>query len=364
MHGFEPDLNISTLPERARRDAWNDFMSDFWRLGRPLVAESNLELSVSSRQLNDAVFCQLAMSPAELVGNNHEFDCVVIRYQNEGQTVAIVDGEVTRVAPGSLTVMDLSATRYCYCDRSRVTYLALRKSALQATRHPLRPMTHFDNSSAIGRLMIANFLHLANEISRDPEPGDASAINLFASLLVAAITDREALNAEDPHTERAKRIRAEQFIFSRPLSLPLDIDEMCTSVGMSRSTLYRLFRSDGGLQAYLTSLRLECAHNTLVRSQPARGAVTSIATRLGFLDTSSFVRSFRRKYHCKPGDILGSEYAENAKADNNLRPSQLNGTKADKGANRTNNGFFKDLGALAKTNGTYDFVPTLDGRAV
>ncbi|WP_171101227.1 AraC family transcriptional regulator [Ruegeria sp. HKCCD7255] len=355
MNCLEPDLNISILPEKARRDAWDDFMADFWRLGRPLVSRRNLELSVSSRQLEGAVFCQLAMSPAELVGNNHEFDCVVIRYQNEGHTVARVNGETTRVAPGSLTVMDLSATRYCYCERSKVTYLAFRKSALQVTRYPLRPMTHFDSKTSVGRLMIANFLHLANEISHKSETCDASAINLFASLLVAAITDREELNSEDVHIERAKRIRAEQYIFSRPLSLPLSIDEMCVAVGMSRSTLYRLFRADGGLQAYLTNLRLEYARDTLASSQPTRGAVTSVATRLGFLDTSSFVRSFRRRYDCKPSDVLGSEYNKPGEVDAYHNSIHLHRTLTNE---KPNKGFFENLGALAKTSGTFHITPT------
>ncbi len=364
MNGLEPDLNISMLPEKARRDAWDDFMADFWRVGRPLVSRRNLELSVSSRQLEDAVFCQLAMSPAELVGNNHEFDCVVIRYQNEGHTVAKVNGETTRVAPGSLTVMDLSATRYCYCDRSKVTYLALRKSALQVTRHPLRPMTHFDNSTPVGRLMIANFLHLANEISHKPETGNASAINLFASLLVAAITDREELNSENLHTERAKRIRAEQYIFSRSLSLPLNVDEMCAAVGMSRSTLYRLFRADGGLQAYLANLRLEYARDTLASSQPTRGAVTSVATRLGFLDTSTFVRSFRRRYNCKPGDILGSEYIEPDNVDASRNSTHLHPTLTRESSIKPNKGFFENLGALARTSGTFDVAHTSNYHAI
>ncbi|WP_299472245.1 AraC family transcriptional regulator [uncultured Roseibium sp.] len=345
-----PDLNIVELPENLRRDAWSDFMADFWRDGRPLVANQELELSVASRQLDGAVFCQINMSPAELVGNNHEFDCFVVRYQNEGNSTAIVNGERTSIRPGSLTVMDLSATRYSIGDQSKITYLAFKKSDLQSAGHQMRPMTHFDSKTSVGRLMLANFHHLANEITHEQDGQASAAVDLFSSLLVNATSDQKALQASDPHTLKAKRIRAEQFIFSHPLSQALDVEQMCTEVGMSRASLYRLFHEDGGLRAYLTNVRLDCAYKVLANSRPARGIVTAVAAQFGFLDLPNFNRSFRRKFGCPPSEILGIAIDESAiEAGTQMHGLYNEPKKANLNAWKSNP-FFRDLDELAKKN--------------
>lgn len=70
-------------------------------------------------------------------------------------------------------------------------------------------------------------------------------------------------------------------------------DFLCRKAGMSRSQLYRLFESEGGVAHYIQRRRLRRCFNELSRNAGAR-SVAAIAEELGFPEPSSFSRSFRK----------------------------------------------------------------------
>jgi AraC-like DNA-binding protein len=75
--------------------------------------------------------------------------------------------------------------------------------------------------------------------------------------------------------------------------------QICSAFYISRSTLYELFKPEGGIRRYLQKRRLELARLTL--EDPAyRADISEIAQRLGFRSLSSFSRSFRDHWGTSP----------------------------------------------------------------
>ena len=71
--------------------------------------------------------------------------------------------------------------------------------------------------------------------------------------------------------------------------------------GLSRSTLYRLFESVGGVAAYIQRERLRAARDALCSPDNIR-PIHAIAEACGFADASVFSRAFRHAFGCSPRD--------------------------------------------------------------
>ncbi len=112
-----------------------------------------------------------------------------------------------------------------------------------------------------------------------------------------------------PARPESARVRAERVIEERLGSAMLTVANLCRWTGMSRSSLYRLFDGDGGVQAFIRTRRLACVAEEL-RTGGA-GRVADIAERWGFCDAAYLARVFRevhgvtpsayRATHARPG---------------------------------------------------------------
>ncbi|HWK63674.1 MAG TPA: helix-turn-helix domain-containing protein [Rhizobiaceae bacterium] len=102
-----------------------------------------------------------------------------------------------------------------------------------------------------------------------------------------------------------RSFRADQVrkVVRMHLSSPsLGPDAICKMVGISRSSLYRLFEYHGGIMHYIQRQRLLHAYKVL--SDPTnRLSISDLSEDLCFADASSFGRSFKREFGCSPGDV-------------------------------------------------------------
>lgn len=79
-------------------------------------------------------------------------------------------------------------------------------------------------------------------------------------------------------------------------------EEICSTFYLSRSSLYSLFQSHGGVRSYLQTARLERARKIL--SSPKNTLLVSeVANRLGFRSVSSFSRAFANRWGVSPREF-------------------------------------------------------------
>jgi AraC-like DNA-binding protein len=94
-----------------------------------------------------------------------------------------------------------------------------------------------------------------------------------------------------------RRIRRD-LLCQAPAQWP-DADRLAHSLCLSPSTLRRRLAEEGqSYQGLKDSVRRELATTWLVGAEPGMG---EIAERLGFADTSSFYKAFRKWFGCNPG---------------------------------------------------------------
>ena len=142
-------------------------------------------------------------------------------------------------------------------------------------------------------------------VKRLPElsPRDGSrlvtAVEAMVSACLAPSPDRLA-SAEKPIalTLRERVRRAVRTNLRSPLLGP---DRLCREAGTSRSQLYRLLESEGGVAHYIRRQRLSQSF-TLLCDATNLLPVAKIAEALCFTDASSFSRAFRREFGMSPSD--------------------------------------------------------------
>ncbi len=76
-------------------------------------------------------------------------------------------------------------------------------------------------------------------------------------------------------------------------------DRLAGLLAMSRSKLYRLFESSGGVAHFINGERLREAHHRLISHRETR-SIRAIGNEVGFVDHSTFSRAFRREFGYSP----------------------------------------------------------------
>lgn len=85
----------------------------------------------------------------------------------------------------------------------------------------------------------------------------------------------------------------------------LSVQQLCADLGLSRQTLHRrLKKHNTDFLSLLDESRKERARDLLLKG---RQSVTSISLNLGFQDTSSFYKAFKRWFACSPKEFVAQQ---------------------------------------------------------
>jgi AraC-like DNA-binding protein len=83
----------------------------------------------------------------------------------------------------------------------------------------------------------------------------------------------------------------------------LGIEALCRQFHVSRATVYRLFKSVGGVAAFMRRRRIERCHADLLAARSS-DTVSVIARRWGFVSEAHFSRQYRASYGVPPSTNL------------------------------------------------------------
>lgn len=158
--------------------------------------------------------------------------------------------------------------------------------------------------------LLAGFLRLLSEHTGDLTPHEAVFTERATTDLLAACLDPslDRAHMSGPAVEASLLQNARRFIERNLRDVNLTPALICRAVGLSRSTLYRLFEPIGGVASYVQSRRLTQVCNALVNPLETR-SIAEIASHWCFSNPEHFSRVFRRVYGRTPSEFrheLGS----------------------------------------------------------
>jgi AraC-like DNA-binding protein len=178
---------------------------------------------------------------------------------------------------------------------SRDTFRAIAPLLDAATGSPL--------ITPLGRLLGDFLVTLLQRMPRLRE-SDAPQLTVAIESLVAACVAPSAKRVEAARVllEIGRLERVRQTVRAHLQSPLLGPKMLCRQVGMSRSNLYRLLESEGGVTSYIQRHRLTEARTRLCDSRNNQ-SIASMAHDLCFTDSSSFSRAFRARFGVSPGEL-------------------------------------------------------------
>ncbi|MBB3963061.1 helix-turn-helix domain-containing protein [Rhizobium metallidurans] len=139
---------------------------------------------------------------------------------------------------------------------------------------------------------------LPNRTERDAEHIAVATTTLLAACLAPS---RDHLVEADGPINGVIMARAKTLIAAQLAKRDLSPEKLCRDLNISRSRLYRIFEPSGGISNYIRRQRLLRTRDILCDDKDRR-SISLIAEEWGFMDPSTYSRTFRREFGMTPNE--------------------------------------------------------------
>lgn len=307
------------LPPEQRFDAWRQSMAVF--LDPSLSHQESPDDfagEIEGYLLDDIVFSRARSSGQKFDRESLKIaadllDHYMIQLFLEGHAEVNLHRRLVRNRPGQIIGFDLGDIMDSFnasfdligiiVPRTRLSPLLRRPDSLQCLMPSLE-----DGPGYLLAGYLQTLYNVAPSLSRD----DASSAATALVELIAAAFNSAAVG---PHVEsnasgQSQLLRAQLFIRENLGLARLSSDAIASNIGVSRSTLYQLFESVGGVAGYVRELRLRKCLTEIASPRHASRQIAEIAYGWGFSSPAVFARAFRRRFGRTPSEARSVSYAQ------------------------------------------------------
>lgn len=207
------------------------------------------------------------------------------------------DGE-QHCEAGDAVLLDFRRTYAFSISRQHSTILSMDRGILEDDIGPLD--IHGRMPRTAETRMLVDFV--ATLVRQLPEMATSSAIpaeTILHRLLILAL--RRGHPPRHSFESRTDRARALAYIDQQSPGM-LDVAVMSETLNLTRATLYRLFKSDGGVLSYDRRRRLRLLHRNLCEER-SNVALGELGCRFGFFDLSNLSRQFKAQFGLSMSDV-------------------------------------------------------------
>jgi AraC-like DNA-binding protein len=302
-------VSTATLPANKQFDAWCSWFQPVFNVDPNGQEMGGFLAHCTTWTLDTALLCRVA-TPAIKVRR----DSAMIRRDHldhwniaiglGGAATGLEAGHQNHTVPsgvpfilslGTIVSSEREADERVQLYFTRDQFPSLNPLLDRASGHPLNtPLGH----------LLADFMLLLERnlptMNAEDQPGLSAALQAMLAACISPTQDRLAEAEMLTQLTQMERIRV--AVRRRIASSRLGPAMLCRDVGVSRSQLYRILESEGGVARYIQHFRLQEAFARL-GDAAADSTVATIATEHGFCDASSFSRAFRREFGVTPTEV-------------------------------------------------------------
>ncbi|MGR4865270.1 helix-turn-helix domain-containing protein [Caulobacter sp. LARHSG274] len=243
-------------------------------------------------------------------------DAYIVQFNIAGSHTGDFDGAPFSAGPGEIGICDLSRPMLLQSTAVKVLTTFLPRAQVEAVAPGVDLHGMVLDANRAGLLVE----HLTAVTRWFPQllPQTLPGITRATVELLGACLAMEAGRAELAMRESPLLMRARSYIEHNLLEPSLNPAKVSEMLGVSRSTLYRLFEPLGGVTAYVWDRRLHLARAALLDPKRAR-RISEIAFQCGFSSEAHFSRSFRRAFNIRPSDLRSLQPSLAEEADSPFR---------------------------------------------
>lgn len=213
------------------------------------------------------------------------------------------DGRRMHVDAGRPVLVDLARPGKGHYGAGGDITLFLSRDALDALLPRPFDLHGVTLGGAAGQIFAQYLLSLLGN-ARSMRQGDGGHATLATlHLLAAALAPSyESLGLARDTIEQALHRKAQRLIEAQLSNPELGATQLCAELGVSRSSVYRVFEPYGGIKAYINERRLANCH-AVIASATQRIYMAQLADQHGFRSGAEFSRAFRRHFGYTPSDV-------------------------------------------------------------
>ncbi len=274
-----------TLPDRDEHLGYRAEM-EAYNLGKLIVSSEKF----------DALKYELTPAKLRRSGVDHW----LLGFYKTGSSVCRVGDDVVETCPGKLSVRSLtrpfvgevSVVEMVFAYLPRDYYPELASSLDEKSGVPL----------AGGMIsLLSEYLLLLERQLPSLKPDDYPRVAQATEAMIASCLAPSHDTVAKARAEIAATIveRAKRYIRRNIRSKTLSPDELSIELGVSRTTLYRLFEPYGGVAREIRLQRLIAGHSALIDNNDGR-RICEVADSLGFSSADEFGRAFKRQFGYTP----------------------------------------------------------------
>ena len=303
-----PEVRVEAgLSPAACREAWDDLTKPLFAVSL-LTGPEHFAAEWAFHRLDRLVVSQVEFTPQEFLHEPHRHDLadndlLLLELYEAGSGRGVSAGVPTFIDPGRVHLVDLSRSYRTVTTAVRTKGVVIPHAAVQydPRRHP--PYLVLPVDTPRGAMLVTALRGLVAQLPSVTMQDAPALADAFAALVRALLlTPTAPLDEADARAVTKARIRHH---IDQHLAADLGVEELARRFALSRATLYRLFQTEGGIEAYIRDRRLDRCSDALMLVAPGRGRVREISERLGFADAGHFTRAFRQRFGVAPSDHLG-----------------------------------------------------------
>lgn len=301
---------VSGLPKERRYESWRESIACIFDVGRTRTQAQteDFHATMDTYVLGPMILVHTKTAAQQwrrsaLTTARDGMDHYMVQIYAQGTQRCDWDGGSVHMPEGGFLVYDLSREMEAEAtDLANITLFLPRPMLEGLLTAPddqhMRAIDGAHPMAALFRSHLTNLWRQADVL----EDGQARHVApATAQLLAACLNGSQPLNAEQRAAVDQTVLAATRRDIDRRLADPaLSPDDLCRRHRISRSRLYRLFESQGGVAAYIRGRRLAAAMTALVDPAQAHRPVGMIGEHLGFSSPADFSRAFQRRYGLSP----------------------------------------------------------------
>ena len=232
-----------------------------------------------------------------------DVDDLTVAITLAGEAKGTMGGKPFRTGAGSVHLVDLAQESRHESTASRTILITVPRKRAAEVGLDVPALHGLVINSGAGAMLTSHALRL-REAAGEFTKAEASRLGqTLVELIVMAVRGSDGRLTKDGSGRGAIASLLARDTIERRLESPsLSIAGLCRHLGISRTTLHRLFEGEGGAQAYIRSRRLERARAAL--SDPDNSEpIGALADRLCFSDPAHLSRLFRARYGQSPSEF-------------------------------------------------------------
>lgn len=295
--------STADIAPAERYDGWRSHWPDLDFLTEPLesfrVSSERVLLGQIGFMYTDITSQHWERKQRQL---DHGRDAISLVVNLDGKAAGTAGKRDWVQTPGSGIVFDYSQGSIHDSAGGRSIGISIPRHLLAETGLDLTSLHGVTLTPAESAMFTSHAFQVRESLSRftqedTPRLGQ-SMLDVFVLTLKAAGRTQAPGFREDPATQL---LRARREIQAHLGSPALTVANLCRKLGVSRSTLHRLFEASGGVQAYIRDMRLEAARQVLLNPESVE-RIGDLAERLGFSDAAHLSRLFKARFLETPSD--------------------------------------------------------------